>query len=190
MKGIKGFCVAVLVVLLPVLVSSEEISNYAKCDVCDGAIHLTVQETVDLLGFEGVMAIRKMPVTETKSVSIDLDGQLKNGTTTTDEGYEIKIWGSEVFYIKDLRDQSTIQMITTRKQASNFDDMQSYQPHIYLYGGHDHSIELSDTVDVAWKKMKQTRIYQWVGKSDNKGEWLINLQKKIFQAIELMATSE
>lgn len=190
MKGVKRLWVFA-VLLLPVLVSGEEIGNYANCDVCNGAIHLTVSETIDLLGFEGTMMIRKIPGAEDRNIKIDLDGQLKNGTTNMpDDGYEIKIWGSEVFYIKDLRDQSTIQMITSRNQSSNSDDIQAYQPNIYLIGGHDHSIELTDSVDEAWKKMKKTRIYQWVGKADNKQEWLMNLRKKIFQAVELLTTTE
>lgn len=188
MKRVKALVLWVLMgVVFPLGVSGEEIANYAGCEVCEGAIHLTIGETKDLMGFEGTMATLKILLPTDKIIKIDLDGKLENGTKETpDEGYEIRIWGDEIFFIQDLRDESVIQMITSRAQISTTGDTEGYQPHIYLDAGHDHGILLTDSVDVAWKKLKQTRIYEWVGKAENKKEWLPLLRKKIIFAMELM----
>jgi len=187
MRCFTGFYVVILMVLFPLFIQSEEIANYAGCDVCNGAIHLTMKETKDLLGLEGVIATLKLPLPNSKKVKIDLDGKLENGTKDSAyDGYEIEIWGSEIFFIKDLRDESVIQMLTSRGQLPSSDNMQSYKPHIFLDAGHTHGIDLKDSVDVAWKKMRHTNIYKWVGEAENKDEWLLLLREKIFQAMEIM----
>lgn len=191
MKCVKGMVSMILMMLMPLMVSGEEIANYANCDVCEGAIHLTIAETKELLGFEGAVVTMKIPLPTDKKVKIDLDGRLKNGTKDTpDDGYEIKIWGSEIFFIQDLRDKSTIQMITSRAQLSDSGETKDYQPHIYLDAGHQYDIKLTDKVDAAWEKFKYTHIYQWVGKTENKKEWLLLLKGKIFQAMDLINKAE
>ncbi len=179
----------ILFTLFSLTAYAEENSNYADCDVCHGSIHLTIPETRGLLGIKGANTIKKLPLPYKRQIKIDLDRILINGTKDTpNEGYEIMIWGSVNFIIKSLVDRSSIFMVTSRRQLSNYEESHDhvYQPHIYLSSGHDDEIALDDSIEIAWEKMKFSKIYQWVGKADTKEEWLNLLGGKILQSMELV----
>jgi len=185
MSYIKRFYLVVYLVFLCSSSFAEEVSNYADCDVCHGAIHFSAMEAKALLGIKGLMLSAHIP--QHTVVKIDLDGILKNGSKDTpDDGYEIQVWGQEIIYIKDLRDRSLIQVVTSSQSAAAIDSMAQYNPQIYLESSRDDEIELTDSIDIAWIKMKHSNIYQWVGDAKNKDEWLGHLRTKIFLAMEML----
>lgn len=183
MRWIKALFIVVCLISFCALSFAEENANYADCDVCHGAIYFPPIETKALLGIEGIRLAAE--ILEFKVIKIDLDGVLANGSKDTpDNGFEIQIWGREILYIKDLRDHSLI-LVVTSGQGTSAADAQ-YTQRIYLESAGNDEIELTDSIDVAWIKMKHTNIYQWVGNTKNKDEWLALLKIKIFLAMEML----
>lgn len=185
MKCLIRFCVVFFICMGTWAAQAEDIANYAGCDVCDGAIHLEGAQAKNVLALAGMLAIPRLPIPDYNTIKIDLDGKLpQGGADTPDQGYEIKIWGSRVLYIKDLRDNSFIQVVTSRGVYTGPETINQYQPHIFLSAGHEHTIDLKDSVDLAWQKLGHTNIYKWVGDEKDKKAWLVQLGKKIFWAME------
>ncbi len=168
MKQFALLAVMVLGVCSPAL--AEDISNYSGCDVCHGAIHFTPAETRTILGAQLMARIVASP--RNRVVKIDLDGMLKRGSADTpDSGYEIKTWwNANVFFVRDLRDRSLVQIVT----GQGAEDMQ-----LYLESGGDNEIDLKDSVGQAWERMKYSGIYQWVSTTEDTGIWVKLLGEKL-----------
>jgi len=191
MKWFSIVCVVLFLgVYLPLLAIAEDISNYSDCDVCHGAIHFGQKDTAGFLDKNLYMEALK-GIAKGKVLKIDLDGVLINGTADTpDEGYELKIWGKNVFFIQELRDKSLVQVVWLPGDTENGEQDEGYHLDIYMEPGHDLEIDLKDSVDEAWKKMRFTQIYRWVGKTSDKEKWKILLGEKILDAAKQLQSAQ
>ena len=68
-------------------------------------------------------------------------------------------------------------------KASTFD---SWWPEIYLYAAKSDEIDLKDSMDVAWEKMKTSAVYYWVASKDENIEWEVLLKTRILKMLMLM----
>ena len=160
--SITGFC--------------EDITNYAECDVCYGSIHLDPLETKKIFGQDGLRYLSDLP--DKSVVKIDLDGMMEPGNlSSADAEFELKIWVVEdLLFIKDIKDGSLIQMTGTN----------SGSVHLYLESSKENEIELQDSVDDAWIKMKTSNIYSWIGLIENKQDWYEAFRKKILSVCQIL----
>lgn len=155
---------------------AEEITNYADCDACHGAIKLNIEETEQIFEKRGIHNFSNLPVPN--SIKLDLDGVMRTGGPETDDkGFEIKVWTKGTnLYIKDLRDSSLI----------HFAGINTSFVHIYLEASKKNEINLKDPVDVAWARMQESSIYQWVSTEKDKDEWYKKLPEKIIPILSML----
>jgi hypothetical protein len=165
---------------------AEDNKNYANCDICHGGIHYGPEEAKEILGkecFDLIALLRD----QLKTVKIDLDGDLKNGSRETpDTGYEIKAWGADPFYIEDLRDGSIILISSQTADLGQASTFGSWWPEIYLYASESDEIDLKDSMDVAWEKMKSSAIYFWVMSENENMEWNGLLKARMLKVLKLI----
>jgi len=185
----KIWILILIPLLIPGFLIAETIGNYAGCKVCHGSIYYTAIESIEILGAKGYAYISELRGSNSKVKKIDLDGLLKSGSLKTpDQGYELRIWwGNEVFYIKDLIDGSLIEIYADHKTTLKADGYKTWQPKIYISSLKAEKIDLKDTMDIAWQKVKKSGIYFWVSDGNKKGEWKDQLSNKILQSFELFA---
>jgi hypothetical protein len=168
------------------LVYAEDIKNYSDCDVCTGAIHYGTEETRKIMGYMGFQLASRLK--KEKVVRIDMDGVLINGSEKDpDTGYEIKIWGTDILFIKNITDGSLIQIVTDHLNTSRGSSFDDWKPEIYLESGSSQAISLEDSLEVAWSKMIASNIYRWVATGKDSVNWPELLKKKILEAMQLMA---
>ena len=166
--------------------NAEDNKNYASCEVCRGGIHYGPEEAKEILDKECFDLFAQLK-DQSKTIKIDLDGVLKNGSREKpDTGYEIKVWGADPFYIKDLRDGSTILISSQVEDLSQAPTFDSWKPEIYLYASKSDGIDLKDPMDVAWEKMKTSAVYFWVVSKDENMEWNDSLKSRILKVLKLM----
>jgi len=171
--------------MLGSLVYAEDIKNYSDCDVCPGAIHYGSEEAKKILGPAVFRLASRLK--EDKTIKIDMDGVLKNGSEKDpDAGYEIKIWGTDILFIKSIIDGSLIQIVTDKLNTGQAGSFDNWQPEIYLDSRPSQEIDLEDSVKVAWTKMKASNIYRWVAPGKYAINWPSMLKKKILEAMQLM----
>ena len=187
MKQVKIISIFLLgaLVALGSLVYAEDIKNYSNCDVCPGAIHYGTEEARKIMGYTGFRLASKLK--KEKIVKIDMDGVLANGSEKDpDTGYEIKIWGTSILFIKDITDGSFIQIVSDHLNTSRTSSFNNWKPEIYLESSTLQKISLEDPLKVAWAKMKASNIYRWVAPGKDI-DWPSLLKKKIVEAMQLMA---
>ena len=166
---------------------AEDNKNYADCEVCRGGIHYGPEEAKEILG-QGCFDLFVQLTDQSKTVKLDLDGVLKNGSREKpDTGYEIKVWGADPFYIKDLRDGSMILISSRVEDFGLTPTFDNWKPEIYLYAAKSDGIDLKDPMDVAWEKMKTSAVYYWVVSKDENIEWEALLKDRILKMLTLMA---
>ena len=172
-------------VALGSLVHAEDIKNYSDCDVCTGAIHYGTEEARKIMGHSGFRLASRLK--QEKVVRVDMDGVLVNGSEKDpDKGYEIKIWGTDILFIKNIVDGSLIQIVTDRLNAGRGKSFDNWKPEIYLESGSSQPISLEDPLETAWDKMKASGIYRWTATGKDKAVWSVLLKKKITEAMQLM----
>ncbi len=165
---------------------AEDNKNYADCEVCRGGIHYAPGEAKEILGEECFELFVQL-TDQSKTIKIDLDGVLKNGSREKpDTGYELKVWGADPFYIQDLRDGSIILISGQTADLGQASTFNSWWPEIYLYAAKSDGIDLEDPMDVAWEKMKTSAIYYWVISKDENMEWNELLKVRVLKMLKLM----
>lgn len=180
-------------ILWGTVASAEDIKNDSGCDVCDGAIHYGPDETIKIFGDEIHQKINDMWWQGQKSVWIDLDGVFKNTETPGDESaFELKIYGSVLkVFIESLMDGSVMELVVNNVEEVEEDAPQNasipWLPEIYLYAGHTEPIDLSDSLDVAWRKMKERHIYEWAGRGKDVRANPEELRKQIMVMLNTLA---
>jgi hypothetical protein len=176
-----------IVTLLSVVpLHAEDNSNYADCDICHGGIHYGPKEAKEILGQECFDLLVQL-TDRSKTIKLDFDGVLENGSREDpDTEYELKVWGVDPFYIKDLRDGSIILISSQTKDLGQASTFNSWWPEIYLYAAKSDEIDLKDAMDVAWEKMEMSAVYHWVISEDESMEWEALLRGRIMKMLALM----
>jgi hypothetical protein len=165
---------------------AEDNKNYADCEVCHGGIHYGPEEAKEILGKE-CFDLFVLLADNQKTIKLDLDGVLKNGSgEKPDTGYELKIWGASPFFVKDLRDGSIILISNRVEDSSRALIFDNWKPEIYLYAAKSDNIDLEDSMDVAWEKMKTSAVYQWVISEGGGMEWEEVLKARMIKMLTLM----
>lgn len=163
----------------------EDIKSYSDCDICPGTLHYGPDEARTILGPEGLIGITRF--NEVGRISLDLpwtEPPAKN--TAAPAGLRVVLSGdSRILYFKDPEDQSYIQIVTDCHRAHQMSISGAWHPEIYLQSGHDSRIEQTDSLDVAWIKLKQSNIYAWV-MADGSAVWQEALKARVVQALELL----
>ncbi len=160
-------------------VHAQDIANYSDCDVCPGTIHYGPEEVEALIGKETLSMIGKIAYGEEGKIQkrvllIDLDGVRTHGDGKSDPaGYELKVQATRresldttVIYIWDLRDDSYIQLAGESTPNPPF-----WKADLYLQAGEDQKIELADSADIAWAKLKESHIHKWVMDGAKEPSW-------------------
>ena len=177
------------------IAGAEDIKNDSGCDVCDGAIHFGPEETRKILG-EGIHEkIKNMWWQGQKSVWVDLDGVLINTEAPDNESpFEIKIYGTMFrIFVKSLMDGSVMELVLDKVKEGEEDDknfasvLVTWDPEIFLYAGHDEPIDLTDSLDVAWKKITERHIFQWMSRGKDIRASPEEMRKQVWSALEVLA---
>ncbi|MBI5559632.1 MAG: hypothetical protein HY885_18570 [Deltaproteobacteria bacterium] len=179
------FIAAVMSIFAPGAILAEEIKNFSDCDTCQGGIHYGANEARKIVGAEGYQAIQVLRKSQ-KRVKIDLDGAMALGSENdADTGYEITIWGFDPVFIKSLRDDSSIQLVTDAVRAQNPEQTVNWSPEVYLYAQEADEIHMKDSVSVGWEKMRASHIYQWIISGEEKPDDIkACLHSKIIYALK------
>lgn len=189
------WCVFILVAMMAwgTIAAAEDIANDSGCDVCAGAIHFGPEETRKIFGDEIREKINSFGWQGQKCVWVDLDGALKNTETPKDESlFEIKIYGTVLtVFIKSLIDGSVMELIVNNveevKDDAPAEMIIAWYPEIYLYAGDSQPINLTDSLDVAWSKLKERHVFQWAGRGKDVRVNPEELRKQIMTALKTLA---
>lgn len=180
------FLIGMAIVMTVSSLHAEDNKNYADCDVCRGGIHYGPDEAKVILEKE-CLDLFVLLEDAAKTIKLDLDGVLKTGSKDTpDSGYEIKIWGVSPFFIKDLRDGSMILITNSVNDPARGPTMENWKPEIYLYASKSNEIDLKDSMDIAWEKIKSSGIYFWISSENEGNQWNASFKKKILETLKLM----
>lgn len=173
--------------------AAEDIQNDSGCDVCDGAIHYGPDETREIFGDEIREKINEMRWQGQKNVWIDLDGVWKNTESPENEShFELKIYGTILkVFVKSLMDGSVVELVLNTVEETGDDTTASlsrtWNPEIYFYAGHAEPIDLSDSVDAAWKKIKERHVYQWIGRGKDLRAHPEEMRRQLMNALTALS---
>lgn len=167
----------------------EDNKNYSNCGVCAGTIHYGYEEARELMGEEIFSLIRRVANSKDQVMLLDMDGVMKPVRDREKEaGYEIRITCyRHVIYIRSLMDASYIQIVTDESLPLSA-VLSDWHPEMYLQSGDTNQIALGESTDVAWNKMKQSHIYNWITSGKDKVEIRGMLKEKILYTLGLLAT--
>ena len=185
----------VLTAVLTVPVVAEENKNDSGCDVCPGAVYFSPEESTEILGDEIRAWALEWWWQGQRSVWIDLDGVLKNAEAPENEThFELQIYGMpDRIFIKSLLDNSVLELVCyaiESKAAVAAGGSAAWSPEIYLFAGHDGQIDLEDSLDEAWRKIRETHIYQWVSRGKDLRETPGEMKARVFRAMQALAPIE
>jgi hypothetical protein len=168
------------------LAYAENIKSYSDCDVCPGSIHYGPDEACKLLGEEGFGLITQLK--QFDRITVNLDEVLSsNQADNPDKAYAVMLHGdSLVIYLQDSIDKSSIQLVTGYFRARQTDSAAAWQPEIYVGSSKANPVELSDSVDAAWNKIRESNIYQWVMANGDDVRWTDALRNRLLQALKIL----
>jgi hypothetical protein len=172
--------------ILAVLAYAEDIKSYSDCDVCPSSIHYGPDEARKLLGEEGFSLIARLKQFERINVNVD-EVLSSDQPGEPDKPYAIKLHGdSLIIYLQDSIDESYVQMVTDYLRVRQTGSRAGWQPEIYVGSSKANAVDLSDSVDVAWTKIKESNIYQWVIANDDNIPWTDALNKRLLEALKIL----
>ncbi|WP_321491872.1 hypothetical protein [uncultured Desulfobacter sp.] len=119
-----------------------------------------------------------------KTLKIDMDGVKNTGSDKDeDDGYELLIFVYQhMIAINSIPDGSSIKLKTGFKNLIKDQNINPWNPEIELSPSNEHNIEKTDQLDVAWSKMRQSSMYNFI----NSGEktWGQNLGKFLLMVLD------
>lgn len=187
------YCLIIFIIFFTSYTSSaENVSNYGNCKVCAGGIHYSSNDVREILGEKGFALVSRLGIFSGKKIRIDLDGALQPGSKDdNDMRYELEIFGSQNnLVVKDIRDESYIQLVTDYSAARTADNLNKWNPEIYVFSSVWDEINLSDPPPTAWKKVKKSNIHQWIISGGASGgderTWKLSLRKRLLYVLKLM----
>lgn len=166
--------------------ANEDIHYNPNCRACPVNLRIAADAAHKTIGKEGVKMMRQLKEIGRKTIKIDMDGKLKNGTEKDpNTDYEILIIGSSIkINMNSLMDTSNIVVYTDIQNIPKDTDYSNWWPQIHLRPFE--KIKKYETTDTAWEKMQRSHVYTWVSPEKNIEKWKIELGKKISQVLELV----
>ncbi|HNR14596.1 MAG TPA: hypothetical protein PKM59_14915 [Thermodesulfobacteriota bacterium] len=184
-RTIAFFCVFLCCMLAFRPAYPEDIKNYSDCEACPGNLHYGPDQARTILGQEGLLCIVRLKEFNRMSRSLpQTNPAAKNASAFA--GLSIELSGnSAVLFLKDTEDQSYIQIVTDYLQVHQMGTPGAWSPEIYLQSSRDNRIELTDSLDNAWNKLKQSNIYAWV-LAGGDVTWEKALKARVLEALDLL----
>ena len=176
-----NFTCLLLLLSCPNFATAEKVRPLnPACDVCPVAISYDSMETRKILGETGKNLILKLKNIKKKTVKIDLDGIKKTGSEKDDdEGYELLIFVYQhMMVINAVGDGSSIKLKTGFDHLMTYQTLGQWDPEILLTPSNAHAIERSDPLALAWSKMRNCRMYNYINskgdhREQNLGQFLL-----------------
>ena len=117
---------------------------------------------------------------------IDLDGHKGIGTEKdSDDDYELLVFVyKDKIAINSIQDGSSINIKTDLNEAESHRDINKWNPEVQLILSREYEIKKSDTLDLAWEKVKGSSIYEYANNSLDHRKWNNNLSTFLSQVLE------
>ncbi len=183
---ISYLLLALSLVLAGTCVYAEDIANYSDCDVCPGTIHYGPDDARRLLGQQGFDLITQLK--QFDRITINLDEVLPSSPPKGPaKPCAVKLHGNAlVIYLQDAIDESYVQIVTDYPRAQQTGSLVEWLPEIYMQSAKANSIELTDSLDLAWDKMRESNIYRWVMAVNEDARWTEAMMNRLVQVLKIL----
>lgn len=179
------FCIILFFVMSPVHAETVRPLN-PDCEECPVVISYSSEETRTILGNEGQALLMDLEtVFPKKSLKIDIDGKKEPGTEeSTDNDYELLVFFyPRIIVMTSTQDSSSIKLNTdyaTLKQKKG-----KWNPELELMATEEHEITSRDTLPIAWIKISNSRIYEYINRNKDEKNWNENLQGFVLNILKI-----